>query len=406
MKGAKPGWRNFEMKGIMKKAGAMLLAAGLGVSMLAGCGASDAPVVVDGTKTVVTINDEAVKMGVLSLLTRFQQAQIYQIYTSYFGATQIFNMTMDESTGATYGENVKKQTLEDIEKMVLLRQHAGDYEGIDLTEDEKAEIAKAAQAYIDENAEEIRTKVGATYDDAVELLTLFKTQEKMMAAIGDAVDQEVSDEEAQQTSLTYVAIRKAEESTDSSDASAAESADESAAEKPSVEEQNAEKKADAEAILAALKDSDDPADADMNEIAKEENEEYSSSVGQFTTNDTSDTSLDEAIVTAAAKLSDGEVVDSVIETDTYFYVVRVDKVFDESKTETKKGEILTQRKQDSFDTLVSGWKDEASITVDEATLATLVLSDTDVFTLAAADPAEESAAESTDESAAESAESK
>ena len=84
------------MKGIMKKAGAMLLAAGLGVSMLAGCGASDAPVVVDGTKTVVTINDEAVKMGVLSLLTRFQQAQIYQIYTSYFGATQIFNMTMDE----------------------------------------------------------------------------------------------------------------------------------------------------------------------------------------------------------------------------------------------------------------------------------------------------------------------
>ena len=136
-----------------------------------------------------------------------------------------------------------------------------------------------------------------------------------------------------------------------------------------MEEQNAEKKADAEAILTALKDSDDPAEADMDEIAKEENEDYSALTGQFSANDTSDTSLNEEIVKAAAGLSDGELVDSVIETDTYFYVVRVNKVFDESMTEAKKDEILKQRKQDSLDTLVSEWKDAASITVDEAVLA-------------------------------------
>jgi trigger factor/foldase protein PrsA len=390
------------MKGIMKKAGAMLLAAGLGVSMRAGCGANAEQAVLDGTKTVVTINDEAVKMGVMSMLTRFQQAQIYQIYSMYFGTSQIFNMTMDESTGETYGETMKQQVLEDIERMVLLRQHAGDYEGIELTEDEKAEIAKTAQAYIDENTEEIRTKIGATYDDVVELLSLFKTQEKMMTAIGDAVDQEVSDEEAQQTSISYVAIQKAVESEESSDASAAESTDESKAAEPTVEEQNAEKKADAEAILTALKDSDDPAEADMDEIAKEENESYSALTGQFSTNDTSDTSLNEEIVKAAAGLSDGELVDSVIETDTYFYVVRVNKVFDESMTEAKKDEILKQRKQDSYDTLVSEWKDAASITVDEAVLATLTLSDSDVFTLLEADPGTESTAESAAESTAES----
>jgi trigger factor/foldase protein PrsA len=311
-------------------------------------------------------------------------------------------MTMDESTGETYGETMKQQVLEDIERMVLLRQHAGDYEGIELTEDEKAEIAKTAQAYIDENTEEIRTKIGATYDDVVELLSLFKTQEKMMTAIGDAVDQEVSDEEAQQTSISYVAIQKAVESEESSDASAAESTDESKAAEPTVEEQNAEKKADAEAILTALKDSDDPAEADMDEIAKEENESYSALTGQFSTNDTSDTSLNEEIVKAAAGLSDGELVDSVIETDTYFYVVRVNKVFDESMTEAKKDEILKQRKQDSYDTLVSEWKDAASITVDEAVLATLTLSDSDVFTLLEADPGTESTAESAAESTAES----
>ena len=382
------------MKTFAKKAGALILAAGLGLASLTGCGANDAAAVLDGTKTVVTINDEEVKMGVLSLLTRYQQAQIYQIYSMYFGTTNIFDKSMDESTGETYGEKMRGDVLTDIEKMILLRQHASDYEGIELTDEEKEAIAAAAQAYIDENAEEIRTKIGATYDDAVELLSLFKIQEKMMAAIGDAVDQEVSDEEAQQTSISYVAIRKAEED-ESSDASAAESADESAAEEPSVEQQNAEKKADAEAILAALKDNED---ADLDEIAKEENEDYSASTGQFTTNDTSDTSLDEAIVKAAAGLSDGDIVDEVIESDDYYYVVRVNKVFDESLTETKKGEILRQRKQDSYDTLLSDWQDAASITVDETVLGTLVLSDKDVFTLLAEDP-------SADESAAESAES-
>ena len=396
------------MKTFAKKAGALILAAGLGLASLTGCGANDAAAVLDGTKTVVTINDEEVKMGVLSLLTRYQQAQIYQIYSTYFGTTNIFDMSMDESTGETYGEKMRGDVLTDIEKMILLRQHASDYEGIELTDEEKEAIAAAAQAYIDENAEEIRTKIGATYDDAVELLSLFKIQEKMMAAIGDAVDQEVSDEEAQQTSISYVAIRKAEEdessdasAAESADESAAESADESAAEEPSVEQQNAEKKADAEAILAALKDN---ADADLDEIAKEENEDYSASTGQFTTNDTSDTSLDEAIVKAAAGLSDGDIVDEVIESDDYYYVVRVNKVFDESLTETKKGEILKQRKQDSYDTLLSDWQDAASITVDETVLGTLVLSDKDVFTLLAEDPsADESAAESTEST--ESAES-
>ncbi len=85
-------------------------------------------------------------------------------------------------------------------------------------------------------------------------------------------------------------------------------------------------------------------------------------------------------------------------------MVRVNKVFDESLTETKKGEILKQRKQDSYDTLLSDWQDAASITVDETVLGTLVLSDKDVFTLLAEDPsADESAAESTEST--ESAES-
>ncbi|MCR5294191.1 MAG: peptidylprolyl isomerase [Lachnospiraceae bacterium] len=392
------------MKKIMKKAGGLFLAASLGLSALTGCGAAK-ETVIDGTKTVVTVNDEEVKLGAAALLTRFQQAQVYQMYNMYFGTTQIFNQVMDESSGKNYGETLKSDILEEIENMVLLRQHASDYEGIELSEEEQEAIKAVSEAFIAENTEEIRSKLGVSAEDVTELLSLFKIREKMTAAIGDAVDQEVSDEEAQQTSLTYVSIEKAKE--DESDSSAEESADESAAAEAevSVEQQNNEKRADAEAILASLRDDADPAAADLGELAREENEEYSASSGQFTTNDTEDTTLDASIVEAAAGLSDGEVVDHVVETDGFFYVIRVDKVFDEELTESKKASILSERKQESYDSLISEWRDAAAITVDDAVLASLPVNDSEVFTLLAEDPAEESAVDSSsDASAADSAE--
>ena len=66
-----------------------LAAAGLSViiagSLLAGCGSTADTAQIDGTKTVVTINEDEVPLGTLSFLAKYQQAQMYAMYTAYFG---------------------------------------------------------------------------------------------------------------------------------------------------------------------------------------------------------------------------------------------------------------------------------------------------------------------------------
>ena len=248
-----------------------LAAAGLSViiagSLLAGCGSTADTAQIDGTKTVVTINEDEVPLGTLSFLAKYQQAQMYAMYTAYFGAAEIFDMVMDESSGETYGETLKGYALDSIEEMVLLRQHAEEY-GVSLTAEEEEQIDKVAQAYIDENSEDVRAAIGASKENVIELLELQLIKSKMLEPMAADVDTEVSDEEAQQSGVTYVKIDKAteddfaDENSDESslaDSSVADSVDVTA----QVEAANAEKLSQAEAVLAAVQASGNVAEADM-----------------------------------------------------------------------------------------------------------------------------------------------
>lgn len=362
-----------------------LAAAGLSViiagSFLAGCGSTADTAQIDGTKTVVTINEDEVPLGTLSFLAKYQQAQMYAMYTAYFGAANIFDTVMDESSGETYGETLKGYALDSIEEMVLLRQHAEEY-GVTLTAEEEEQIEKVAQAYIDENSEDVRAAIGASKENVIELLELQLIKSKMMEPMAADVDTEVSDEEAQQSGVTYVKIDKAteedfadENSDESSLADSSVAADTDVA--AQVEAANAEKLSQAEAVLAAVQASENVAEADMTTIANEVNEDFYAQTGQFTTHNTEDTVLDTAIVEAVAGMSDGTLVDHVVESSdgNSWFVVRFDAAFDENATQEIKKEKVTARKQEAYDTLYTEWKDAAKITVDEAVLATLVISD-------------------------------
>ena len=362
-----------------------LAAAGLSVviagSLLAGCGSTVEKAQIDGTKTVVTINEDEVPLGTLSFLAKYQQAQMYAMYSAYFGAAEIFDMVMDESSGETYGETLKGYALDSIEEMVLLRQHAEEY-GVTITAEEEEQIDKVAQAYIDENSEDVRTAIGASKENVIELLKLQLIKSKMLEPMAANVDTEVSDEEAQQSGVTYVKIDKAteadfadENSDESSLADSSVAADTDVA--AQVEAANAEKLSQAEAVLAAVQASGNVAEADMTTIANEINEDLYAQTGQFTTHNTEDTVLDMAIVEAVAGLADGTLVDHVVEASdgTAWFVVRFDAAYDEAATEEIKKEKVTARKQEAYDTLYTEWKDSATITVDEAVLATLIISD-------------------------------
>ena len=385
------------MKSLWKKFAAAGLTAAMGVSMLAGCGNKDAKI--DGTKTAVTINDEAVSLGAVSFQARFQQAYMYQMYSQYFGTTQIFDQVMDESTEKTYGDQIKESVLENIEELVLIKQHAADYD-VKLDDEKKAEIEKIAQAYIDENDEKVRAQIGASKEDVVYLLELQTIQDMMREPMAKDVNTEVSDDEAQQTTVTYLSLAKKTEEDLAADESAADesasnesasdesvsdestsdesvsdesASDESVSDKSASDESvsdesvsdesvsdesvseeaknekleaaNKKVKENAEKILADLKASDNAAEADMTAIAAKYDGTLTATSGQFTTNDPTDTTLDAGVVEAAAELKDGEVCDKVIESDTHYYVFRVDRHLQRTRRKPRSRKSLNSVKQ-------------------------------------------------------------
>lgn len=380
----------------MKKAAALALAGVLAAGSLAGCGKKEDGKI-DGTKTLMTVNGEEVKLGVGAFYARFSQAQIYQFYTAYFGLSSIFDGAMSEGSDETYGDYMKESVLSELEEDVVIRQHAEEY-GVSLTDEEKAAIEEAADDYMAKNSDEVREKIGAGRDDLVELMSLQTYQSKMMDPIVKDVDTEVSDEEGQMSSLTYFTFEVAEETADSGVESAAvvvepvadtestaSSGAESVAEEVAETPQMAEAKAKAQHLIdEILSYGVDVAGMDLDTIAQMDYEEMTSSTGEFETYHTEDAGLDAAIIDAVQDLEDGTLVDHpILSTDgTEYYVVRFDKAYDEELTESNKSSIVTTRKQTLYDETTDGWVSEAEIKVNDDVWKAIVLTDMVPFTLA------------------------
>ena len=398
--------RIIQMRSVMKKAAVFALTAAVACGSLAGCGKKE-EAKIDGTKTLLTVNGDTVSLGVGSFFARFNQAQIYKYYTQYFGMSgEIFDGPAHEGSDETYGDHLKESIITDLETDMVIRQHAEEY-GVSLTDEEKKAIDEAASAYIANNGEEVLSLIGASKEDVVELMTLQTYQAKMMDPIVKDVDTEVSDEEGQVSSLSYVRVDVPDEVTTSgvesaavvvepvaSTESTASSGAESVAEEVPETPEQIEAKTKAEAVIAAILAAGNVADADMTEIAQTVDDTLYSYTGQYTTSDPSDATVDANIVDAVKDLADGTLIETPIraEDGTSYYVVRFDKAFDEERTETNKASIVNTRKQDLYDETTQKWVDEAEITLDEKVWETVKLTDLQPLTLT--DPVVESVAES------------
>ena len=381
------------MKLTGKKIALGCLAGVLAVTGLTGCSSK-----IDGTKTVVTVDGEAVPLGVVSFLTRYQQAQTQAMYEMYFGGAdpKMWDNVMDEDSGETYGESARSDVLDQVELMYLLKAKSGDYD-VEITKKEQKKIAEAAENFIAANSEETLADLGVTQSDMETVLELQTYEKKMYDPIVKDVDTDVSDEEAQQTSVTYVEVSTAEEAEEGGE-EVSESANEDAEkEEESSPEEKAQKILDE--VLAT-------ADADMDAIAKDVDENLSAVETHFTTNppekeddedesSVSDT-VPQAVQDAAGKLSDGEIAGELIEGEDAYYVVRLDKAFDEEETENEKESIVDQRKQDLYEKTTEEWKDGADIQVDKKVLKSLKVTSNLKFTMKMEDA--EEAGDETEES--------
>ena len=332
----------------LKRLSALALAGVITAGMaLTGCGS------LDTEKTVATVNGTPISLGLANFAAQFTAVDYDTYYMSYFGQDM---WTSDPSgNGETMTDSVKNNTLETLEEYYLLEQHMADY-GVEITDEELKEAEAAAEQFIADNTDEAIKAMSATVKDVKEFLRLNLIQSKMNKAIIADVDTNVPDEDCAQKTFSYVRVSKTASSSDTETEDAEEKTDEQKA---------AEAKEKAQKILdAALAGSqEDPLQA-----AADDNDANKSTCAYGTADlneDDNSTYLELEVLQAAEKLGEGEFAKTLIETDNYFYVIRMDSLFDQDATDRKRASIISDREEELYDTTVDGYKEAADWSIDD-----------------------------------------
>ena len=431
------------MRKIMTKTSAVVMAAVMAAGLLAGCGKAK----LDGTKTVVTVNGTEISMGVLSLATRYQQASTEALYR-YFGYADFWDSVADEATGETMGEQLVSGVLTQVEDMEIYRQKAKDY-GIEISADDQKKIDEAAAAFLAANTEETLETLSASEDDVKTYLEMQMVQNRMEKALKDEAPIEISDDEVNQTTFSYITVKLpeeteegevTEEAEEDADAEKAEDAEETETEDAAEEEADAEKaeeteedadtedadaektedagdeetskdvaegdEAEAEETEEETEEPPEPTEADLQAVLdymlenpEEDLEEYAQSVnaklnvytGHFTTVPPADgdsSNYPQEALDQMRTLKDGEFVSELIKSDTSAYLLRVDTVNDEDATATERTNQENTQKTNYVDETTQTWHDEAEIKVDEKILSLLTVVNSHKFTVVTPEPEE------------------
>ena len=314
------------------RAAVLLLGGVMAAAVFAGCGE------VDKDAVVATFDDTEVSLGLANFAARLQQASYDDFYTAYFGdsvwSTDLYG------NGSTMQDEIKSGVLDSLFETYTLQTHAEEY-GVEITDDEKAAITKAAAAFIADNDEKARDALGADQEIVEEYLTLMTLQNKMYDAVIADADTEVSDEEANTSAYSYVRVGTTTYADEDGN---------------TVEYTDDEKAALAKTFGTFVTE----AKADGLESAAEKYD-YTVNSGTFTADDTT---IDEDVLAALQDLDEGEVSD-VIDTDGFYYVVRLDAVTDEEATEENRQNIISERQKDYYDETLAGWQGEHTWTVND-----------------------------------------
>ena len=299
------------MRRHLTKTAAIAMSAMMAAGLLAGCGSSK----LDGNKTAVTVNGTEIPMGVVSLGVRYSQASMEAMY-SYFGYRDFWDTVADEESGQTMGQQQVDSVLTQIENEEIYRQKAADY-GIEITADDQKKIDEAAAAFMAANSEETIEVLGCTEDHVKTYLELQMIQSRMNNALRDEATVEVSDDEANQTTFTYISIAAPEETAEETE-EAAEETTETADEAEEAAEETADKAE--EAADAAEETAEKAADAAEETAEKaadaaEETAEKAADAAEETAEKAADTA-EEAVEEAAEETAGEAAEDAEAEEET------------------------------------------------------------------------------------------
>lgn len=358
------------MKRLRIRVASAAFAVVIGLLGITGCGSKT----LDGTKTVATVNQNKIPLGVASFALRYTQAQTEYYYASFSAAygtdtaTNIWDKKNED--GVSHGEETKNDVMDRLKKMYLVRDHAEEY-GVKVTDEEKQSIADTAKTFIESNEESLLKQIGVTQADIEEYLELQTYYSKAAKPFIADVEIEITDSEAAQSTLTYSFLT---------------TKDMEAEAKEAVKEKM-------QTLLEEYKANEDIASLDMKAVTEEKDDGFITTTTSF--GEDEDT-LDEAVREAAKGLTDGQLYDGVIEGSAGYFVVRMDKVLDEEATETKRESIKSEKQKEAFEELVQGWLDDAKDSLEKSIWKKVTLTDKESYVMKKAE-AEDTGAETGNE---------
>lgn len=319
-----------------KKAAVLVAAGTLTAMSVTGCSGS-----INTDAVVVTVGGEEITLGVANFYARLTQGQYETYYADLMGMTAEAMWTQEAEGDKTYEETTKEALLESLENLYLISQHAREYE-VSLSEDEQKAIEEAVKQFDEDNTDEVKAIVSGYRKDVQKYLELVTISQKMTDKMKEGVDEEVSDEEAAQKAMQYVYFSY---STTDEEGNSSDLSDE---EKESLKET-------AQTFCDAVK-----AGTDVETAAADAGVEV-----QTATFDAESTIPDTALVAAADALANEGDVTEVTETENGLYVAKLTSLLDREATDAEKQNIIEERKQEQYDSLLAQWREDTEIKVDE-----------------------------------------
>ena len=325
-----------------KKVMAILLSTAIAASTFIGCGADKTKDYKD-TDTVMFIDkDNKIDYATACTYTRMMQAETYSYMQSML---QRFNSSAvdvdmwsqsledtdeDSKKYKTYGEQFKGNTLDSLKSLLLDKLYGSKEYEVTFTDDDKKECESVADEFIEKMSKDDLKAMHASKKTMMNVLELMTYETRVKNAIESDVDTKVSDDEAGQSTFSYVEIKKKD------------------AKKKEKKIKSLIKKVEAGTdISAAASDAGFTAQSVTFTTADPEYDEYG-----------------KEMLKKVSKMKDGE-CDSYKDAKGNTIILYMQSVNDQSATETKKDDIISDRKDKAYEDKLDEWKDKKKVTINK-----------------------------------------
>ena len=325
-----------------KKVMAILLSTAIAASTFIGCGADKAKDYKDADTVMFIDKDNKIDYATACTYTRMMQADTYSYMQSML---QRFNSSAvdvdmwsqsledtdeDSKKYKTYGEQFKGNTLDSLKSLLLDKLYGSKEYEVTFTDDDKKECESVADEFIEKMSKDDLKAMHASKKTMMNVLELMTYETRVKNAIEADVDTKVSDDEAGQSTFSYVEIKK----------------------------KDAKKKD--KKIKSLIKKVE--AGTDISTAASDAG--FTAQNVTFTTADPEYDEYGKEMLKKVSKMKDGE-CDSYKDAKGNTIILYMQSVNDQSATETKKDDIISDRKDKAYEDKLDEWKDKKKVTINK-----------------------------------------